>query len=134
MAPDAGKVLGSPQVAGTFVSPRGHTKNMTARVAGVSAYEGPGAPDFGDIGYVALTAEHVAIVKGKHGLFKPKVGDEVIAGAPRSEITGAELDGGVLKAAMRFRFTDGSSWEFEVPKIYRKTAEQVVRALGGNVT
>jgi hypothetical protein len=134
MAPDAGKVLGAPQIAGTFVSPRAHTQNMTARVAGVSAYEGPGAPDFGDIGFVALTADHVAIVKGKHGLFRPKVGSEVIDGAPRSEIVGAELDGGLLKADLRFRFADGSAWEFEVPKIYRKTAERVVRELGGSVS
>lgn len=130
---NASQALGSPQVAGTFVSPKGHTKNVTARVAGVSAYESPGAPDFGDIGYVALTADQIAIVKGKHGLFKPKVGSEVIARAERENVTAAELDGGVLKAAMRFSFTDGGTWEFEVPKIYRKTAEQVVRALGGTV-
>lgn len=134
MASDASQALGSPQVAGTFVSPRGHTTNMTARVAGASAYESPGAPDFGDIGYVALTGDQIAIVKGKHGLFKPKVGSEVIARAARGDVAGAELDGGVLKAEMRFRFADGSSWEFEVPKIYRGTAEDVVRALGGNLT
>lgn len=77
MAPDAGKVLGAPQVAGTFVSPRGHTQNMAARSAGVR---------------------------------------------------------GVLKADLRFRFADGCAWEFEVPKIYRKTAERVVRELGGRVS
>jgi hypothetical protein len=92
-----------------------------------------GAPYFGDIGYVAVTADEVAIVKGKHGLFKPKVGKEVIARAPRAGLAGAELDGGVLKAAMRFDFADGSSWEFEIPKIYRGTAEQVVRLLKSEI-
>jgi hypothetical protein len=35
---------------------------------------------------------------------------------------------------MRFRFAGGGSWEFEIPKIYRGTAEQVVRELGGTVS
>jgi hypothetical protein len=135
VARDASEALGSPQVAGTFVSPKGHTRNLTARVAGFPGGEvAAGAPKFGDVGYVALSEDELAIVTGKHGLFKPKVGSEVIARASRTDITAAELDGGALKAAMRFQFADGGSWEFEVPKIYRKTAEQVVRALGGSVS
>lgn len=37
-------------------------------------------------------------------------------------------------ADLRFQFTDGSSWEFEIPKLYRKTAERLVRELGGSLT
>jgi len=70
---------------------------------------------------------------GKHGLWKPKVGTEVIARASRATLAGAELDSGVLKAALTFGFTDGSSWQFEIPKVYRRTAEHVVRTLGGKV-
>ncbi len=39
----------------------------------------------------------------------------------------------MLKAALTFGFTDGSSWQFEIPKVYRRTAEHVVRTLGGKV-
>jgi hypothetical protein len=146
MAGDAADVLGAPELAGSFVSPKGLTKRMTGiaaagvvgGVAGGMAAQArstakgfDGAPPFGAIGYVAVTAGEVAIVKGKTGLLKPKVGTEVVARAPRSEVASAELEGGALKAALTIRFADGGWWEFEVPKVYRKTAEQVVNALGG---
>ena len=139
---DAAEALGAPEVAGTFVSPKGLTKRMTgmaaAGVVGGSLAAGAatpmkfdGAPSFGTVGYVAVSADEVAIVQAKKGAFKPKVGSEVIARAPRSEVASVELDPGALKAALKIGFADGGGWEFEVPKIYRKTAEQVVRALGG---
>ena len=134
---DASEALGAPEVAGTFVSPKGLTRRMTGAVAGgavgdvIAGSASEGAPSFGTVGYVAVSANEVAIVQAKKGAFKPKVGSEVIARAPRSEITSVELDPGALKAALKIGFADGRAWEFEVPKIYRKTAEQVVRALGG---
>jgi len=149
MAADASQALGAPQVAGTFVSPKGLTRRMTGVAAGgvvggviggmaasaASAGKGyEGAPEFGTIGYVAVTADEIAIVKGKTGLFKPKVGSDVIARSPRSDIASVELDPGALKAALKVQFADGGWWEFEVPKIHRKTAQQVVAALGGKVT
>ncbi len=148
MAGDASAALGAPEVAGSFVSPKGLTKRMTGVAAagvvggvaggmvaaGGSAAKGfEGAPPFGTIGYVAVTASEVAIVRGKSGLLKPKVGTEIVARVPRGEIASAELEGGALKAALTIRFADGGWWEFEIPKIYRKTAEQVVRTLGGRV-
>jgi hypothetical protein len=148
MASDASEALGAPEVAGTFVSPKGLTKRMTGiaaagavggvvggmAAAGRSGAKGfEGAPPFGTIGYVAVSASEVAIVRAKTGLLKPKVGSEVVARAPRSEVASAELEGGALKAALRIGFADGGWWEFEVPKIYRKTAEQVVGALGGRL-
>ena len=143
MAADASDVLGAPQVAGSFVTPKGLTKRMAgvaaagvvggiaggmaAQAAATRKYEG--APDFGVIGYVAVTADEVAIVKGKQGLMKPKIGSDVIARAPRSEVASVELDPGALKAALKITFANGGWWQFEVPKIYRKTAQQVVSAL-----
>lgn len=145
MANDATHVLGAPEVAGSFVSPKGLTKQLTTRAAGgefagiagtvaaVAATSGPyeGAPQFGTVGYVAVTEDEVAVVRGKMGLLKPKVGSDVVGRIARREVVSAELDGGALKAALRIGFADGGSWEFEVPKIHRKTAEQVVRALDG---
>ncbi len=146
MASDASDVLGAPELAGTFVSPKGLTKQMTgATAAGMvggavgravvtaAARRHEGAPSFGTIGYIAVSADEVAIVRGKTGLMKPKVGTEVIARLPRREVASVELDPGMLKAALKIGFADGGWWEFEVPKIYRKTAEQLVRALGGRV-
>ena len=128
------------------MSPKGLTKRMTGaaagsvvggvvgRVAATAAMGGyGGAPSFGTLGYVAVTADELAIVRGKTGLFKPKVGTEVVARVARSGVASAELDPGALKAALEIEFADGGWWEFEVPKVHRKTAEQVVRALGGHV-
>jgi hypothetical protein len=141
MAADASQALGAPQVAGTFVSPKGLTRKMTGAAAGgvVGAVIGGmgGAketPAFGNLGYVAVTADELAIVKGKSGLFKPKVGTEVIARAPRGEVASVELDRGALKSALKIQFADGGSWEFEVPKVHKKTAEAVTTALGGSLT
>jgi hypothetical protein len=147
MGGDASEALGAREVAGTFVMPKGMTRRMTGVAAagvvggvvggmvaqGASAakrYEG--APDFGTLGYVAVTDGEVAIVRGKRGLLSPRVGDEVVARAARSDIASAELDPGALKAALRIAFADGGWWEFEVPKVNRKTAQAVVRALGGS--
>ena len=72
MTDDAAAALGSPELAGTLVNPRGLTKKMTTRTAGaelgglvgsvaVSAasgglYEGaPDVPPFGRVGYVAVS-------------------------------------------------------------------------------
>ncbi|MGH3104972.1 MAG: hypothetical protein ACRDN6_12840 [Gaiellaceae bacterium] len=146
MAADATEALGAPEVAGTFVSPKGLTKRMTGVAAGgvaggviggmvaqarATAKKYEGAPQFGTVGYVAVSADEVAIVEAKKGLMKPKVGSEVVARAQRSEVATAELDPGALKAGLKIAFADGGYWEFEVPKIYRKTAERVVQALGG---
>ena len=144
---DASDALGSPQIAGTFVSPKGLTRRMTGDAAmraigrGVTGsavapgthcpYEG--APPFGNVGYVAVTAEEIAIVQGKIGAMKPKVGSEVIARVARTDIASVELEPHTLTAALKIGFADGGSWKFEVPKKYRPTAQQVVSALGGQL-
>jgi hypothetical protein len=149
MAQDASSVLGASEVAGTFLTPHGLTRKMTAHVAGgvvagaagrvvADAIAGaPGGertdrtPEFGRIGYLAATAEEVALVRGKSGLMRPKVGSEILARVPRSQVSAVTLDRGALKAELRIEFADGGLWRFEVPKINRATAERVVSALGG---
>jgi hypothetical protein len=142
MASNATDLLGAVELTGTFVSPKGFTKRLTGATAAgmvggavartavnVAAARHQGAPAFGNIGYVAVTEGEVALIRGKSGLIKPKMGTEVIARLPRDAVASAELDPGALKAALKLGFTDGGFWEFEVPKIYRKTAEQVARTL-----
>ncbi|MGZ4307899.1 MAG: hypothetical protein ACXVRG_00955 [Gaiellaceae bacterium] len=144
MAADASEVLGSPQVAGTFLSPKGMTKKMSTASAGrmVGGVVGSVAaglattgkkdgdtPTFGQIGYLAVTAGEVALVRGKVGALKPKIRDEVLGRKPRSEVQHVEFDKGTLKGALNIQFADGAVWEFEIPKVHRKTTERVVQEL-----
>jgi hypothetical protein len=151
MAEDASGVLGAPQVAGTLVNPKGMTKKMTASVAGGEvagvagnlaaslatgpAYAGaPEVPNFGRVAYVAVSEREIALVKTKSGAFKMKLTDEVLARVPRSDIASSELDRGRLLSKLKIVFTNGVTWEFDIPKQAKKTAEALVTALGGEST
>jgi len=122
------------------------TASVAGRVAGGAAgdlaanlkigpaYEGaPDVPNFGRVGYVAVSENEVALVKTKSGLMKMKISDQVLARAPRTEVASVELDKGVLLSHLKIVFANGVSWEFDVPKQGKKTAEEVVRALGGTI-
>jgi hypothetical protein len=151
MAGDASAALGVAELAGTFVNPKGMTKKMTAAATGGvvggaigtaavtattgGAYAGaPGVPSFGRVGYVAVTADEIALVKTNTGMIKMKISDEVLARAPRSELTRVELDAGTLLSHLTLEFDNGVAWEFDVPKAGKKSAKAVVDALGGSIT
>jgi hypothetical protein len=151
MAEDASTVLGAPQIAGTLVNPKGMTKKVTASVAGGvvggvagnlaaglatgPAYQGaPEVPEFGRVAYVAASADQLALVKTKSGMLKMKLTDEALARVPRSDIASSELDQGKLLSHLTIVFTNGVTWEFDVPKAAKKTAQQLVTALGGQLT
>jgi len=151
MADDATAALGAPEIAGTMVNPKGMTKKVTASVAGGqvagvagnlvaglatgSAYGGaPDVPNFGRVAYVAASADALAIVKTKSGAFKMKVTDESLATVPRSEIASAELDQGKLLSHLTIVFNNGVTWEFDIPKAAKKTAQGLVTALGGTLS
>ena len=120
--------------AGTLVNPKGMTKKMTASVAG-GAYAGaPEVPNFGRVGYVGVNANELALVKTKSGAFKMKVTDEVLASAPRSDIAASELDQGKMLSHLKIEFTNGVTWEFDIPKMAKKTAQELVSELGGRLT
>jgi hypothetical protein len=143
---DASQVLGSPEVAGTFLNPKGTLKKKATASAGRAVGGLVGAvgsnlaqshqkqegttPDFGQVGYLAVTADELALVRGKIGAIKPKIRDEVLARRPRSDVQSVELEGGkLIKADLTIQFADGGAWEFEVPKVYRKTADRLVQEL-----
>lgn len=151
MASDASAALGASEIAGTFVNPKGFTKKMTATAAGgqvggaigslagnviAGRSSGGGAPDlpsFGRVGYVAVSEDEVALVKTKTGAFKMKIGDEVLARAPRGEVASAELDEGKLLSHLTIAFTNGAAWQFDIPAQAKKSARSVVHALGGAI-
>jgi len=151
MADDATAALGAPEIAGTMVNPKGMTKKVTASVAGDvvggaagrmaaslatgPAYQGAAeVPNFGRVAYVAASSDSLALVKTKSGAFKMKVTAEALAHVPRTEIASTVLDQGKLLSHLTITFTNGTVWEFDVPKAAKKTAQGLVSALGGELT
>jgi hypothetical protein len=149
MALDASQLLGSPQLAGVKVSPRGFTKSTAAGSAGIgvggilggaiSATAGTKAgrrqaqmtsatPNFGRVAYLAVTEEELALIK-LTGLATFKL-DQVIERVPRSDVASAEL-GRSIAPALTITFDNRGSWQLEVARVAKKDAEAVVHALGG---
>jgi hypothetical protein len=151
MAKDASQALGGAEVAGTVVSPKGLTKKMTLRTAGgqVGGMVGDLAagamagktgkatramPSFGRMGYLAASETDLALTKTSQLGFKPHPIGDALVRVPRSEVASAALEQGKLLSQLRLSFADGVTWEFEVPRAHRKTAQQLVTALGGSVS
>lgn len=149
MALDASQVLGSPQLAGVKVSPRGFTKRTAAGSAGIgvggilggaiSATAGATAgrrqaqmasetPNFGRVAYLAVTEDELALIK-LTGLATFKL-DQVIERVPRSDVASAEL-GRSIAPSLTITFGNRGSWQLEVARVAKKDAEAVVHALGG---
>ena len=150
MADEAEGALGAPTIAGTFVNPKGLAKKMTAsvgggQIGGIAGSLATGAiadrssgaaqdvPSFGRVGYLAVTATEVALLGTKTGALKMKIGNNVLARAPRAEVTSAELDEGVLLSHLTVEFSNGARWQFDVPRQGKKSAREVARALDGTV-
>jgi hypothetical protein len=106
-------------------------------VAGIAMRDGssrtPDLPDFGRVGYVAVSATEVVVVKTKTGLLKMSPTGVALARAPRSELVSAELEDGRLLSHLLLRFADGRQWEFDVPKANKKSARAVVATLSSTV-
>ena len=145
MSTDASAALGAPEIAGTLVNPKGYVKKAVAATAGreVAGLIGSAAatlaarersqsvaalPDFGRVGYLAVSATEVALVKTKYG-WKMTPTDEALARAPTSALASVEWDEGRLVSHLNLSFTDGAVWSFDVPKSDKKTARAVVAAL-----
>lgn len=143
MAADGSAALGAPELAGTLVNPKGYAKKAVARVAGGQVAGAVGAtaaglltrsrgvpdlPDFGRVGYLAVSAHDVALVKTKFG-WKMTPTDQALARAPRSELASTEFDEGKMVSHLTLRFSSGQLWEFDVPRSDKKTAKAVLAVL-----
>ena len=91
-------------------------------------------PAFGRVGYIAASETEVAVIKTKSGALKMKVTEEVLVRAPREELQSVELKDGKLFSSLRLQFTNGTVWDFDVPKIGKKNAKELVVVLGGSVS
>jgi hypothetical protein len=152
MALDASSVLGSPQLAGVKVNPRGAGRTTAAASIGlgggiVGAAIGAGAgmkagqkqagiaaasetPAFGRLAYLAVTESELALIKLKSGMVTVHL-DEVIVRVGRSAVASSEMGGGI-SPSLTITFGDGGSWQLEVPRPSKKHAQEVIHALGGH--
>lgn len=153
MALDASQIMGSPQLAGVKVNPRGAGKSKGAAFsgmyggligAGISAAAsmraeqsqariaaGAETPKFGRIAYLAVTPGELALIDVKSKVVTTYLG-EVIARVPRSEVASVELgSGGIYSPPLIVTFSSGDTWELEVPRPSKKHAQDVMQALGG---
>jgi hypothetical protein len=151
MAIDASDLLGSPQLAGVKVNSRGTGKRAGATAAGAAGGGIVGAaigatrqgkagrekaewasasqtPEFGRVGYLAVTANELALIRMKSGLVTMKL-DEVLVRLPRSDVRGVELGKGVSTAPLVVTLAHGETWQLEVPAPSKKHAQAVVDAL-----
>jgi hypothetical protein len=145
MAGEGTAALGAPELAGAMVNPRGFGKKASvgaiggavgavAATAVASRSKASDVPAFGRVAYIAASEAEVALIKTKSGALKMKVTDEVLARAPRKELQTVELKDGKLFSSLRLAFVNGTVWEFDVPKIGKKNAKQLVAVLGGSLT
>jgi hypothetical protein len=141
MADDGSAALGAPEVAGVLVNPRGLTKTMSAGALGgivgavaatvaASRSKAPDLPAFGRVGYVAASDTEIALIKTKSGALKMKITDQALARVPREELAAIELTDGKLHSHLRLQFTNGVVWDFDVPRVGKGNAQQLVAALG----
>ncbi|HEY1989964.1 MAG TPA: hypothetical protein VGG43_10900 [Acidimicrobiales bacterium] len=151
MGSDVSQLLGEPEIAGSFVKPKGTTKKMNARIAGgavggvVGATVGAatsaiqtgrsdssGRPPIGNVGYLAVTGTEIALIRAKPGALKAKIVDEVLITVPRADIARVDFDGGIALSRMTVCHTDGTIWEFEAPRVYKQTLQAVAQELGAS--
>jgi hypothetical protein len=131
--------------AATFVEPRGMIRSivaatagrevlgalgsMTAERAAAAGTEGASPLAKGGIAYLSVSGGEVVLYKAKRGAFKPKPTEEVIASAPRETVRGAAIEKGRIAGVLKVSFEDGSTWEFDVPKVHLKGAQAIEASL-----
>ena len=102
---------------------------FSAQHAAESRHAGSSPIRAGQIAYLRLNGEELTLFRAKRGAFRPKATDEVIAVAPRASVSAAALERGRLAGVLQATFADGSTWEFDVPKIHISGAEAIAAAL-----
>jgi hypothetical protein len=149
MALDASQLLGSAQLAGCKVNPRGTNKATMSRAGGggiggavastvaskrVGAERAQAAatvtPSFQMIGWLALTDSELALISinRKGGLSL----DDVLGRVPRAEVSSVELGKAppLISKALTITFTNGDQWIVEVPALGKGDVKQIAAAFG----
>jgi hypothetical protein len=135
MAGDGSAALGAPEIAGLMVSARGYTKKLAlggmiyASVSTKRATQATDLPSFGRSAYLAASDSDIALIKTKSGALKMKVTEDVLASVPRDELESIEMVPGKLISSLKLQFSNGTVWEFDVPKVSTKNARALVTSL-----
>jgi hypothetical protein len=152
IAIDASELVGAPQIAGVKVMPRGATMGRAINQGGASAGGLIGAaggafasgkaakagaadkaetPEFKGQALLAVTEADVALVRLKQGALSAKP-SEIIAQAPREQVTGASLSSGLVPK-LSISFADSSTWSMDVPRVVKKQGDtnRIVDLLDG---
>lgn len=136
----------SQPLASVFVQRRGAIRSTTM-MAGVGGVAGAllagraGAKLTSPIppglqgGFLNVMPDSVVLYKQKKSLlgFTPKPSDEVLGQSPRAQVTASGLKKGKIVNVFQIAFADGTGWEFDIHRRFRKDAEQVAQALGSTV-
>ncbi len=136
----------SQPLASVFVQRRGAIRS-TAMMAGVGGVAGAvlagskGAKLTSPIppglqgGFLNVTPDSVVLYKQKKSLlgFAPKPSEELLGQSPRSQVTASRLKKGKIVNVFEIAFADGTGWEFDVHRKFRKDAEQVAQTLGSTI-
>ena len=167
MGLDASEMLGSQQLAGVRVNPWGAMRRQTAHTSSaasgvfvsgrtvvaagdaIAGKEGAqtrerwaqlaaATPQFVPVGFLALTANELALMTTKLTQPASTKLESVVARVPRGDVVSAELGGGwphvayyILSAApLTITFKDGSAWQMEVSRFLRRNGKALVQALG----
>jgi hypothetical protein len=153
MALDASELLGSAQLAGVKVNPRGMSKRVSSNIAGANAgaagavvdavrsgkaaqqmqaaAAGSETPKFARLAFLALTADELALIEVKSKIVTVYLAD-VIARVSRGEVDSISIAGGGLNSMpLVVTLKSGDTWALEVVKTSKKHAEQVISAFSG---
>jgi hypothetical protein len=144
MAIDASGVLGSRQLAGVKVNPPGTAARLARNQGGsgglaadivLGGQPHPGGaqtPPFGQLAFLAVTDQELALVKLRTSKGIMLKAAEVIARVPRSQLQTTELSPGYV-GLLTITFASGGPWRLEVPPPSKNSARAVVHALGGRI-
>jgi hypothetical protein len=90
----------------------------------------------GDLAYLAVMDSTVTLFKTKKSLvgLKPKMSDETLVEVPRADLARSAFSKGKIVSVFQLEFSDGSNWEFDVPRQFRKDGEKVAALLGSTIT
>ncbi|MFN2526394.1 MAG: hypothetical protein ABR505_09060 [Actinomycetota bacterium] len=121
----AGAAMGAGGLVGAAIAVKMDKKGANSPIA---AGIGKGA-------FLTVMPDSLVLYNIKKNLmnFKPKRSDEVLGQVQRAQLTGSRLKKGKLVSILELDFSDGSAWEFDVPRQFRKDAEQVAQVLGSSI-
>ncbi len=87
-------------------------------------------PNFGRLAYLVLTDRELALITLRSGIVSVKL-DEIVTRVPRAEVKSAELGNGPA-CPLTISFTNGGTWQVEVPRPSKRYAVALVRELAGS--